>query len=151
MSHVTFWVSGVPISKGSKTGFAIKTKAGKYRAVLVEDRKASLGPWMRAIKRAAEHSLIGMDWKLDGPMHVGLRFFMARPARHFGKRAGSPYLRDDAPKYHETKPDADKLARACLDALSGVAFMDDMQVYSLTATKDYGEPGCTVSIERTAS
>jgi crossover junction endodeoxyribonuclease RusA len=38
------------------------------------------------------------------------------------------------------KPDIDKLARATLDALTGVAFEDDAQVTALHVTKRYGSP-----------
>jgi crossover junction endodeoxyribonuclease RusA len=38
------------------------------------------------------------------------------------------------------KPDIDKLARATLDSLTGVLFMDDAQVVTLSARKHYGSP-----------
>lgn len=38
------------------------------------------------------------------------------------------------------KPDIDKLARATLDALTGVLFVDDAQVVHLEARKHYGSP-----------
>lgn len=38
------------------------------------------------------------------------------------------------------KPDIDKLARATLDALTGVLFADDAQVTTLTVRKRYGGP-----------
>ena len=151
MNSVTFFVSGTPISKGSMDAFVVKSKkTGKVRAVVTDGRKLSLGPWVRAIRLAADHSITGMDWKLDGPMAVHLRFFMPRPKHHYGSRAGKPYLRTDAPTHHITKADIDKLTRAVLDALTGLAWTDDMQAYSLTTTKEYALPdmeGCQVSIE----
>jgi len=39
-----------------------------------------------------------------------------------------------------TKPDTDKLARAVLDSLTGVAYEDDAQVVSIYARKQYGLP-----------
>ena len=48
------------------------------------------------------------------------------------------------------KPDLDKLVRAILDAGSGVAWRDDSQVISITATKRVAElheqPGAKLSI-----
>jgi crossover junction endodeoxyribonuclease RusA len=44
------------------------------------------------------------------------------------------------------KPDIDKLIRAVLDALKGVAWCDDSQVVSVYASKRYGQPGCKVEI-----
>jgi Holliday junction resolvase RusA-like endonuclease len=43
-------------------------------------------------------------------------------------------------------PDLDKLIRAVLDALTGVAYVDDGQVVSITSTKTYGIPGVTISL-----
>lgn len=118
---------------------------------MYEATSKALGPWMRAIRRTAGHALIGMDWKINGPMSVQLRFFLPRPQHHFGRRAGTAYLRADAPTHHAVKADIDKLARASLDAMTGLLFSDDMQVYSLTATKEYaydGEVGCQIIVER---
>ena len=41
--------------------------------------------------------------------------------------------------YPFVRPDLDKLCRAVLDALTGIAYKDDQQVVSLFATKSYGE------------
>ena len=38
------------------------------------------------------------------------------------------------------KPDADKLLRAVLDSLTGVAYEDDSQVVRATIEKEYGSP-----------
>lgn len=35
----------------------------------------------------------------------------------------------------QTKPDIDNIAKSVLDALNGVAYIDDKQVYSLTCNK----------------
>jgi Holliday junction resolvase RusA-like endonuclease len=43
-------------------------------------------------------------------------------------------------------PDLDKLVRAVLDALTAVAYRDDGQVTRITATKEYGTPGLSVSV-----
>jgi len=45
------------------------------------------------------------------------------------------------------RPDIDKLARAVLDALTGVAYEDDEQVVKLVASKEYTDnPGVTIKI-----
>jgi crossover junction endodeoxyribonuclease RusA len=49
---------------------------------------------------------------------------------------------------HTKRPDVDKLARSCLDAISGILFEDDAQVMCLVATKRYGTPERTeVTVE----
>ncbi len=47
-----------------------------------------------------------------------------------------------------TKPDTDKLARAVLDSLTGVAYEDDAQVVTIIARKQYGSPESTEVIVR---
>jgi Holliday junction resolvase RusA-like endonuclease len=40
---------------------------------------------------------------------------------------------------HTKKCDADNIAKACLDALNGIAFYDDSQVCELSISKFYGD------------
>lgn len=56
-------------------------------------------------------------------------------------KAGDPYPH---------KADVDNLCKAVLDALNGIAFADDALVVSLTARKEYGEPGAEVTIREMA-
>jgi Holliday junction resolvase RusA-like endonuclease len=39
---------------------------------------------------------------------------------------------------HTSKPDVDNLAKAALDAINGVVFVDDQQVFEVTVRKTYG-------------
>ena len=60
------------------------------------------------------------------------------------------------PKFHKTKrgvkvtapqvprQDVDNVAKAVLDALNGVAWVDDTQVQRLLVTKSYGDEGRTI-------
>ena len=59
------------------------------------------------------------------PVLVRLHFALSRPRR---PKADLPL----------TKPDLDKLARAVLDAFTGILYADDAQVTSLIARKRYG-------------
>ena len=50
-------------------------------------------------------------------------------------------------EWHTSKPDADNVAKAVLDACNGVVFRDDAQVVILIATKAFSEePGVRVVI-----
>jgi Holliday junction resolvase RusA-like endonuclease len=40
---------------------------------------------------------------------------------------------------HIKKPDLDNMAKSVLDALNGLAYIDDSQIYSLTLFKTYSE------------
>ena len=48
---------------------------------------------------------------------------------------------------HIKKPDIDNMAKTVLDALNGLAYVDDSQIYSLTLYKTYSErPGIYLKI-----
>lgn len=92
---------------------------------------------------------------LHVPLSVSLTFFMPRPKSHF-KTSGQ--LRDRSPRFiHDSKPDADNLAKAVLDALTGIrVWIDDDQVCELVVRKywesDHNDkpqthpPGCSIRI-----
>ena len=72
-------------------------------------------------------------------MRIGLVFWFARPASHYGTKNGITYLKSNAPVHPVSARlgDIDKLSRAVLDALTGVAYLDDRQVIQLEASKGY--------------
>ena len=129
---------GVPVPQGSKRVF-------NGRLVDVNDRK--LKDWRALVGQmaASESSKL-----LLGPVSVRLDFYLPRPKGHFGSGRNAETLRPSAPHVPETKPDIDKLVRACLDALTGMAFRDDSQVAALHARKLYADdrqPGVHIEIE----
>jgi Holliday junction resolvase RusA-like endonuclease len=75
-------------------------------------------------------------------------FLMPRPKGHFrtGKRAH--ILREAAPLYHTSKPDATKLLRATEDALTGILWHDDAQIAMQIVKKRYtsSNPGAEIKI-----
>lgn len=136
---LTFEVRGLPVPQGSKQAFVV----GK-RAVVTERGQATLKPWRSQIAAAAAELV---EEPLAGPLSIALTFALPRPKSHYrtGARAGE--LRETAPAWVETRPDIDKLTRAVLDALTGVAYRDDGQVAELKAHKMFGaRPGVAVSI-----
>lgn len=81
---------------------------------------------------------------LRGPLKCTLRFTFARPRSHSTSKG---VLRRSAPRLHVYKPDADNLAKFVLDALNGVYYHDDSQIYCLTIEKTYGtEDSVKVSV-----
>lgn len=101
--------------------------------------------WKSAVALAArEH----VRTPLDGALRVEMLFTFRRPKGHYRTGKNSHVLRDDAPTFHTSKPDADNLAKAVLDALTTLgAWRDDAQVSTLIVTKDYGDtPGVRVEI-----
>ena len=63
---------------------------------------------------------------IDGAVQLELTFVLAKPKTV--KRI-----------YPFVRPDLDKLCRAVLDALTGIAYKDDQQVVTLNANKIYGK------------
>lgn len=83
-------------------------------------------PWRADVKAAAEKMFTEAGFApFDGPVSVSLAFVMPRP-KSAPKSKHVPAVK---------RPDVDKLARAVLDALTGVAFVDDSQVIELAASK----------------
>lgn len=151
-ASVEFEVRGLPVPQGSARAFV----AGKRAIIATEGNRtrSPLGAWRTAIAQAAAEAMAGAPW--DGPVSVYLSFRPAsRPAAHYlpaNARRPIRELRLDAPFHHAGKPDADKLARSALDALTGVVFEDDRQVASLDVLKRWpaeGEgPGVTIRVAR---
>lgn len=137
---VRFTVPGVPIPQGSMKA----VPDGKGGARLVPDNRRTK-PWRAQIRKVAD--LEGIDPR-EGPLRVSLRFMLPRPKGHRGANG----LRLAAPAYPATRPDIDKLARAVLDALTGVAYTDDGQVAELIVLKHYASsrPGVDIRIEAMA-
>lgn len=132
---IEFTVLGVPAPQGSK----VANRFGGFR-----EANPATGPWRAAVAWSASievtrRGMAGLPL-LDGPLHVTARFYFPRPKSHYrtGKHAGE--LRPDAPVFHSSKPDADKLARALGDSLSGVLIRDDARIAEWSIVKLYGEP-----------
>ena len=129
---MTFKVLGLPQTKGSTR--LLFTKKGK--AVVTSDNK-QLRPWEHDVAICAMAGGVKVIEK--GPVKVEVQFVLPRPR---SARRGDVFS--------WKKPDVDKLLRAVLDALTGVAYHDDGQVSVIQAAKRFalaGEPaGASVSI-----
>jgi len=107
------------------------------RARLIHDNSEKTSQWARNVAGAALAAVVlaGRDqfpWR-GHPLSVALTFRFDRPQTHFGKRGLLP----SAPEHHAVKPDVDKLARAALDALTGIVYDDDARIVELHASKAY--------------
>jgi len=133
---IGFTVVGDPKTKGSSRGFIV---AGRVRITnACKDEK----PWAQNVHwTAREVKPDGAPW--EGPINLTLDFVLKRPKRLGKKRVFV---------LHDKTPDADKLARSAIDALTGVFFHDDSQVAALFVRKryaNYGDSPCMhVVIER---
>lgn len=141
---ISFTVQGQPVAQGSKVAYMPK---GAKRPILMETARERLKPWRTQIAAAAREEMRG-EPPTHMPVRVCLYFTFQRPKGHYGTGKNGGVVKESSPRWHATKPDADKLARACLDAMTGIAYRDDSQVAGLTVEKVYGEePGVTVHVE----
>lgn len=126
-------VPGIPAPQGSKR------HVGGGR--MIESSK-HVGPWRERVALAAYSAC---PQPILGALRVSLLFTLPRPKSHYRTGRNAHLLREAAPDYPTGKPDVDKLARAILDALTGIWWDDDSRVVSLDAVKVYG-PDPSVSI-----
>jgi Holliday junction resolvase RusA-like endonuclease len=74
----------------------------------------------------------------DQAVSVVIDFVFARPKSHL-RSSGEP--KPSAPSL--PRPDVDNAAKAVLDSLNGIAWLDDSQVSRLVVEKSYGKEGRT--------
>ena len=123
--HVFFFVDGKPVAQGSKRAPV---------AGVVRESSKGLRRWRSNVAITAKVAGCRIEPAAVG-VAVGLVFVRARPKTH---RNRSGKLRPNAPVMPSSKPDVDKLMRAVLDALTGVAWADDCQTVVARAVKVYG-------------
>lgn len=131
MTTYTFTVPGIPVAKGRPR--AVKTNAGHIR-VYTPDATANFEARVRA---AAQQAGVRVQ---EGP--ISLTVLATWPTR------GAPRKRDPRKsEWKTTRPDADNVAKAVLDSMAGVAWIDDSQVVHLIVEKWHaaqGEPPCVL-------
>lgn len=125
---ISFTVFGTPQPQGSSRAFIPK---GWNRPIITSANPKNK-PWRQEIAGTAlaEMERVKLKAAAKGvPVTVEATFYFTKPK--------SARKRD---LHKVTKPDADKLARSLLDALTGIAFADDSQVIQIKATKLFGAP-----------
>lgn len=133
------FVPGTPAPQGSKSFKGFRNGRG----IMVESSKA-VGPWRERVALAAHNLTMPADvpTPIAGqPLAIRIDFVMPRPASAPKRRTPAAIRR----------PDGDKLARAVLDALTGIWFADDAAIVDLRATKRLAEigetPGAHIALE----
>ena len=140
MRKIEFFVPGAPVGKGRPraarrgAGVVMFTpgKTADYEALVAATAAAALAC------DALAHQL------LDGPLEAVLEMRFPVPASWSKARRARALA---GAEWHTSKPDADNVAKAVLDACNGVVFRDDAQVVVMIATKAFSEePGVRVVI-----
>jgi Holliday junction resolvase RusA-like endonuclease len=133
---ISFVVLGHPQAKGSKRAIPIRGRS--YPALADSNPRAKA--WASLVSGAAHEAMAGAPILRVEPVAVELAFYFDRPKGHYGTGRNAWRLKDSAPSHMIVMPDADKLARCALDALTGIVFRDDAQVADLGVVKWYGTP-----------
>lgn len=143
--RLEFDVHGKPAGMGSKKAFFVK-KLG--RAVITDDNKPAKKNWENAVATAAAEAMAGREL-ITGPVWVQFVFRFARPKAHFRTGKKSHILSDSAPEFHINKPDFDKLCRLMADAMTGVVYRDDSQIWGAILEKQWttGSEGAHVIVD----
>ena len=178
MRQVEFFVEGTPKPQGSKktfinhkTGKAVIVEAAgdplkKWRKRVAEE--ASVHYFSEPVHSTSEPVHSASEFPSEPvhsasePVHsasepftkcvrVSLIFRLKRPKSHYRTGKFSDVLKEEhVATRHGKRPDADKLARAVLDGLTGVVFVDDSQVFDLSVLKTWqkrDEPeGCYIKV-----
>jgi len=136
-------IPGQPVAQGRPRAF--KTRAGRIRTHDPEKSRM----WKAEVRAALALAMreAGRSELLAGPVRCRIRSTLLCPRSHYRKR---PVGR----RWHTHTPDIENLAKAILDASSGVVWIDDGQVCVLELQKlvgGQGEPAHTlVEIEEIA-
>ena len=81
--------------------------------------------------------------RIDGPVLVAITAYTPIPKR--ATKADRAAMEAGA-RLPMKRPDADNIAKVCMDALNGLAYHDDAQVIGLSVLKRYGEPHVEINI-----
>ena len=111
----SFFIPGTPIPQGSMKII------GNRR--MIHTRQKDLYAWREAVGQAATGA--GVQ-PLEGSVTVDAWFYLQRK---------KSVTRD----HPNVRPDLDKLTRAILDALTGIAYKDDAQVTRINVSKEYAK------------
>lgn len=126
--ELRFTVYGKPEPQGSVRAFMIggRPRLTSDNAKLKPYRHSLTQVAMEEVSRTAQVAPVA---PVGTPVALSVVWTLAKP-KSTPKRVTMP----------TKKPDADKLLRAVLDSLTGVAYADDAQVVLIAAEKHYGLP-----------
>jgi hypothetical protein len=149
-------VPGDYVPAGSKRGTCVRFKnsGGKWRVKTWMDKEGHQHAQVNvsdvnatklekrakkiqaAVKMVAEGSGFEIPDK-DVPVAVVVTFFRRRGKGHYGAGRNADVLKDSAPAFPITAPDATKLWRGFEDALTGVAWHDDSRVAAQCISEEF--------------
>ena len=131
-SSILFFVSGIPVAKGSLSGFPFTRKDGRIGVRMI-DKTKGVKNWAETVAQAGREAMWKSGRKMfpaDVPVTLSTQFYVERP----------PSVAKDR-VFPTVKPDLGKLERAIEDALTGIVYEDDKQIVTRpNSQKRYREP-----------
>jgi Holliday junction resolvase RusA-like endonuclease len=131
-----FTVLGRGQQRGSKIPQAIyrngKPLVKNGRAVVVarDSNDSKSLTYMQEVRTCAAVAMEQQSFKvMTRPIELSLIFWFKRPQSHYGSGANANVVKSSSPKHHAQSPDLAKLVRCLEDALTGIAWQDDKQVF----------------------
>lgn len=131
---IEFTVRGTPKPQPRPKARLVKPRRGKP-FIQIYTPTTGCEDWRRAVARAGK---LAIPSPLTGPLEVTITVYLPRPQRLDTKRADPGAVRCD-----KAVGDSDNFAKAILDALHDVAFLNDAQVTDLIVRKRYAAAGCS--------
>lgn len=121
--HLDFEVPGDPVPKDRPR----VTRWGTYTTKKTKRYQLAVG-------LAAKAAMAGSE-PLDFPVEMVAYFIFEPPASWSNRKREAAIGRELA---YTAKPDLDNLGKSVMDAMNGIVFKDDSQVYHLAVCKAYG-------------
>lgn len=142
MDPLVFSMAGHPHGKGRPRATVRQLAPKKHVARLYTDEKTR--KYEQAVAALAKRAM-GDRLPFEGPLSVSLRFRM-QPPKSMTKRQRAAALAGEVA--YLGRYDVDNLAKAVLDGMNEVCFLDDVQITRLWVVKEAAEnPGVDVRIE----
>ena len=124
-----FIVRGVPVGKGRPRFKMVNNHAVAYTPEKTVNYET-------LVKLSYQQQCAGVKFPDGVPLSVRINAYFPIPKSTSKKKRAQM---EAGEIMHLKKPDCDNVAKACLDALNGIAFYDDSQVCDLTVMKLYSE------------
>lgn len=148
MREIRLTVPAVPVPQPRARATSIGGSARMHEVTSIKQADGSRKPhaivaFKATVRLAFEAAYSGPPHA--GPVTIGVRFLMPRPKSMIWKTRPMPRV-----PHARAKCDIDNLAKAVMDALTGLAWVDDDQIWSATLIKQYAagdeQPHCELVI-----
>lgn len=132
---ISFFVPLIPKGQARARSRAVNI-GGSYRAMTYKSKEGRLAE-AKFLECARGYA---PSMPFTGPLELSVFAWFPIPESYSKKRVHEIILTDYA---HTTKPDLDNIVKLVKDSLNGLFWVDDKQVYKITAAKRYTSDSVT--------